>query len=153
MRTLSSAASAASAICDHVHAWLRAAPFWRWRSSVTSMGVMSDGSYNVPPGIFFSFPVRCGDGDWRIEKVGLGFLAQPPHLKRSLFSGQAGWARLRANYARKPAMLGMSGGTIFFRSMDCILPAGCISEQPMSSRQAAPAMQATICRPIHPPTC
>ena len=69
MRTLSSAASAAGAICDHVRDWLAPCPFWRWRRSVVSMGVMSDGSYNVPPGIFYSFPVRCGDGQWQIEQV------------------------------------------------------------------------------------
>lgn len=72
MRALSSAASAAGAICDHVRSWLSPSPFWRWRQPVVSMGVMSDGSYGVPPGIFFSFPLRCGDGFWKIEQVALG---------------------------------------------------------------------------------
>lgn len=30
------------------------------------MGVMSDGSYGVPKGINFSFPVTCAGGDWAI---------------------------------------------------------------------------------------
>jgi malate dehydrogenase len=31
-----------------------------------SMGVYSDGSYNTPPGIIFSYPVICKNGDWSI---------------------------------------------------------------------------------------
>lgn len=30
------------------------------------MGVMSDGSYGVPKGINFSFPVVCKNGNWSI---------------------------------------------------------------------------------------
>lgn len=30
------------------------------------MGVMSDGSYGVPRGINFSFPVTCQNGRWNI---------------------------------------------------------------------------------------
>ena len=30
------------------------------------MGVYSDGSYNVPAGIIYSFPVTCKDGEWQI---------------------------------------------------------------------------------------
>lgn len=30
------------------------------------MGVMSDGSYGIPKGINFSFPVTCANGKWKI---------------------------------------------------------------------------------------
>lgn len=70
MRMLSSAASAAAAICNHVRDWLCPRPLlWRWRRRVVSMGVMSGGAYGVPPGIFFSFPVRCGGGAWEVDEV------------------------------------------------------------------------------------
>ncbi len=31
-----------------------------------SMAVFSDGSYNTPPGVMYSFPVTCKDGKWSI---------------------------------------------------------------------------------------
>lgn len=31
-----------------------------------SMGVYSDGSYNVPAGLIYSFPVTCHGGEWKI---------------------------------------------------------------------------------------
>ena len=37
-----------------------------------SMGVPSDGSYGIPKGIIFSFPVTCKGGDYQIVQ-GLGF--------------------------------------------------------------------------------
>lgn len=33
---------------------------------IVSMGVMSDGSYGIPKGINFSFPVTCVNGKWTI---------------------------------------------------------------------------------------
>lgn len=30
------------------------------------MGVYSDGSYGIQPGLFYSFPVRCEKGQWSI---------------------------------------------------------------------------------------
>ncbi len=56
-RGLSSAASAASALIDHVRDLLRATPKGEWRS----VCVQSDGSYGVPAGLISSFPV-CADG-------------------------------------------------------------------------------------------
>ena len=61
-RKLSSAASAASAICDHIHDWFAGTRPGQW----VSMGVISDGSYGIPKGINFSFPVECGNGEWKI---------------------------------------------------------------------------------------
>ena len=30
------------------------------------MGVYSDGSYGVPVGLIYSFPVTCSGGEWKI---------------------------------------------------------------------------------------
>ncbi|KAJ8506388.1 hypothetical protein OPV22_007274 [Ensete ventricosum] len=61
-RKLSSALSAASAACDHIHDWVLGTPKGTW----TSMGVYSDGSYGVLPGLIYSFPVTCNKGEWSI---------------------------------------------------------------------------------------
>lgn len=60
-RGLSSAASAASAACDHVRDWVLGTT-----DSWTSMGVISNGEYGVPKDVIFSFPVTCKDGEWKI---------------------------------------------------------------------------------------
>jgi malate dehydrogenase len=52
-RKLSSAMSAAKAAVDHMHDWLHGTPAGVW----VSMAVPSDGSYGVPAGIVYSFPV------------------------------------------------------------------------------------------------
>jgi len=62
MRKASSAASAAAALCDHVHDWI----VGTISGETVAMGVMSDGSYGVPKGLNFSFPVTCTNGHWRI---------------------------------------------------------------------------------------
>ncbi|WOH08578.1 hypothetical protein DCAR_0728021 [Daucus carota subsp. sativus] len=61
-RKLSSALSAASSACDHIRDWVLGTPEGTW----VSMGVYSDGSYNVPAGLIYSFPVTCANGDWKI---------------------------------------------------------------------------------------
>lgn len=61
-RGTSSAASAASAVIDHVRTWMGATAPDDW----TSMGVPADGSYGVAPGVMFSYPVTTANGDWRI---------------------------------------------------------------------------------------
>ena len=61
-RKLSSALSAASAACDHIRDWVLGTPEGTW----VSMGVYSDGSYNVPAGLIYSFPVTCRNGEWSI---------------------------------------------------------------------------------------
>ncbi|CAN6477915.1 unnamed protein product [Victoria cruziana] len=63
-RKLSSAMSAASAVCDHIHDWVLGTPKGTW----VSMGVHSDGSYGVPSGLIYSFPVTCEMGQWKIVK-------------------------------------------------------------------------------------
>ncbi len=61
-RGLSSAASAANAAIDHVFTWVNGTPAGDW----TSMGIVSDGSYGVEPGIISSFPVTTKDGKFEI---------------------------------------------------------------------------------------
>jgi len=61
-RKLSSAASAANAVIDHVRSWVMGTA----RGEVVSMAVISDGSYGVPKGLCFSYPVTCANGQWKI---------------------------------------------------------------------------------------
>lgn len=61
-RKLSSAMSAAKAVCDHVRDW----HFGTKPNEFVSMAVVSDGSYNVPKGLMFSFPVSIIDGKWKV---------------------------------------------------------------------------------------
>ena len=61
-RGSSSAASAASATIDAARDWLRGSPEGDW----VSMAVLSDGSYEVPKGLIYSFPVTTRDGSWEI---------------------------------------------------------------------------------------
>ena len=60
-RGLSSAASAANAAIDHIHDWVLGTG-GEW----TTMGVPSDGSYGIPEGVMYGFPVVCEGGDYRI---------------------------------------------------------------------------------------
>ncbi len=61
-RGLSSAASAAYAGLEHVRDWVRGSKSGDW----VSMAVPSDGSYDVPKGLIYSFPVTVKDGQWKI---------------------------------------------------------------------------------------
>lgn len=54
LRKLSSAMSAAKAICDHMRDWWFGIADGEW----VSMGVPSDGSYGIAEGIIYSFPVH-----------------------------------------------------------------------------------------------
>lgn len=61
-RNASSAASAAHAITDHMRDWVLGTP----EGEHVSMAVVSDGSYDITPGIVYSFPVVCKNGQWKI---------------------------------------------------------------------------------------
>ena len=61
-RGASSAASAASATVDAARDWLLGTPEDDW----VSMAVASDGSYGVPEGLIYSYPVTTSDGNWEI---------------------------------------------------------------------------------------
>ena len=62
-RGLSSAASAANAAIDHVHDWLLGSD-GKW----VTMGIASDGSYDIPKDIVYGFPVVTRDGKYEIVK-------------------------------------------------------------------------------------
>jgi malate dehydrogenase len=63
-RGLSSAASAANAAMDHVRNWVNGTPDGDW----VSMGIPSDGSYGIPEGLMYGFPVTCKNGQYSIVK-------------------------------------------------------------------------------------
>lgn len=60
-RGLSSAASAANAAIDHIRDWMLGTG-GRW----VTMGIPSDGSYGIPEGVMYGFPVTCADGRYEI---------------------------------------------------------------------------------------
>ena len=61
-RGASSAASAASAAIDHVRDWVLGTPAGDW----VVMGVPSDGSYGIPEGVIYGYPVTCKGGKYEI---------------------------------------------------------------------------------------
>jgi malate dehydrogenase len=63
-RGLSSAASAANAAIGHVHDWLLHSHHNDW----VTMSVPSDGSYGIPEGVLYGFPVTCRNGHYHIVK-------------------------------------------------------------------------------------
>lgn len=65
-RGASSAASAASAAIDHVRDWVNGAADGANTDDWVSMGVASDGSYGIPAGVIYGYPVTCRNGDYQI---------------------------------------------------------------------------------------
>jgi len=61
-RGASSAASAAAAAIDHMRTWALGTAEGDW----VSMAIPSDGSYDIEPGIMYSYPVTCKDGNYAI---------------------------------------------------------------------------------------
>ncbi|MHC1479008.1 malate dehydrogenase [Frateuria aurantia] len=61
-RGASSAASAASAAIDHIRNWALGTAEGDW----VSMGIPSDGSYGVKPGVIFGYPVTVKNGKYEI---------------------------------------------------------------------------------------
>jgi malate dehydrogenase len=61
-RGLSSAASAANAAIAHIRDWVFGTPENDW----VSMGIPSDGSYGIPEGVMYGFPVVCKEGGCHI---------------------------------------------------------------------------------------
>ena len=61
-RGSSSAASAASAAIDHMRTWALGSAEGDW----VSMGIPSDGSYGIPEGVVYSYPVICKNGQYEI---------------------------------------------------------------------------------------
>ncbi len=60
-RGLSSAASAANAAIDHIRDWVLGTN-GKW----VTMGIPSDGSYGIPEGTMFGFPVTCENGEYKL---------------------------------------------------------------------------------------
>ena len=59
----SSASSAANAACDHMHDWWVGTK----NGEYCSMGVITDvNPYGVAPGLIYSFPCVCKNGEWQI---------------------------------------------------------------------------------------
>jgi len=63
-RGLSSAASAANAAIYHVRDWFAGSRDGDW----VTMGVPSDGSYGIPEGIIYGYPVTCRNGSYQVVK-------------------------------------------------------------------------------------
>jgi len=63
-RGLSSAASAANAAIDHVRDWVHGTRDGDW----VSMGIPSDGTYGIPEGVIYGYPVVCRNGAYEIVK-------------------------------------------------------------------------------------
>ncbi|RIJ20334.1 malate dehydrogenase [Henriciella barbarensis] len=61
-RGASSAASAASAAIDHMRSWALGTPEGEW----VSMGIPSEGSYGIEPGVIYGYPCTCKDGKYEI---------------------------------------------------------------------------------------
>lgn len=62
-RGLSSAASAANAAIDHIRDWVLGTN-GKW----VTMGIPSDGSYGIPEGTIFGFPVTCENGEYKLVR-------------------------------------------------------------------------------------
>ena len=62
-RGLSSAASAANAAIDHMRDWVMGTN-GKW----ITMGIASDGSYGIPDGTMYGFPVTCVGGKYQMVK-------------------------------------------------------------------------------------
>ena len=63
-RGLSSAASAANAAIDHVRDWVAGTKEGDWMT----MGVPSDGSYDIPEGVIYGYPVTVKGGAYQVVK-------------------------------------------------------------------------------------
>ena len=63
-RGLSSAASAANAAIDHVRDWLSGSRDGDW----VTMGVPAEGSYGIPEGVIYGYPVTCRSGSYQLVK-------------------------------------------------------------------------------------
>jgi malate dehydrogenase len=47
---------------DHIRTWVQGTAAGDW----VSMGIPSDGSYGIAPGVIYSYPVTCKDGQYSI---------------------------------------------------------------------------------------
>jgi len=95
-RGKSSAASAANAAIDTVHSLLKPTPAGDWFSAA----VVSDGSYGVPEGLVFSYPLRSrGGGEYEIVQG----LELSDYARRKL---QLSWEELLEEKAAVAGLIG-----------------------------------------------
>ncbi len=95
-RGKSSAASAANAAIDTVHSLLKPTPAGDWFSAA----VVSDGSYGVPEGLVFSYPLRSrGGGEYEIVQG----LELSNYARRKL---QLSWEELLEEKAAVAGLIG-----------------------------------------------
>ena len=93
-RGLSSAASAANAAIDHVRDWVLGTN-GKW----VTMGIPSNGDYEIPAEVIYGFPVTCANGEYTLVK-GLEIDAfsreRMTHTLNELLEEQAGVKHLLA---------------------------------------------------------
>jgi len=78
-RGLSSAASAANSAISHMHDWMLSSHHNDW----VTMSVPSDGSYGIPEGVIYGFPVTCKNGHYKIvQGLSISSLGHK-HMKES----------------------------------------------------------------------
>ena len=78
-RGLSSAASAANSAVSHMHDWMLSSHHNDW----VTMSVPSDGSYGIPEGVIYGFPVTCKQGHFHIvQKLTISELGRR-HMRES----------------------------------------------------------------------
>ena len=78
-RGSSSAASAANSAIAHMHDWMLSSHHNDW----VTMSVPSDGSYGIPEGVIYGFPVTCKHGHYTIvQKLPISELGRK-HMKES----------------------------------------------------------------------
>jgi len=97
-RGVSSAASAANAAIDHIRNWVLGTPEGDW----VTMGIPSDGSYGIPAGVVYGYPVTCKDGEYTIVQG----------LSVSDFSRQRMEATLAELQEERDAVLPMLAATV-----------------------------------------
>ena len=96
-RGLSSAASAANAAIDHVRDWVA-----RHAATATGsrMGIPADGSYGIPEGVIYGYPVTCKGGQVR-DRQGHRHQRVQPRAHGRDAEGTARRARRREAPARR----------------------------------------------------
>ena len=93
-RGTSSAASAAAAAIDHMHDWMLGT---RRRRLGQHGAFPSDGSYGIPEGVIYSYPVTCKNGEYSIVQ-GLDHQRFQPRKNAGDASRAAGRARRRQRF-------------------------------------------------------
>ena len=96
-RGLSSAACAASAAIDHMRDWALGTPDGDW----ISMGIPSDGSYGIPEGVIYGYPVTCKNGEYRSSRASTSTISPAPawtprsrNCMKSATASSTCWAKI-----------------------------------------------------------